>query len=205
VTEHQPPSPHRETSPRDLTSLLETLELAGRHCDSVSIDAVLQTLGQRSFAPLLLVAGIITLAPLIGDIPGVPTLMASLVILSAAQILIGRDHVWLPRWLLERRISRDRFTRAVRWMQKPAGWIDHLLKPRLTRLTRPPAHLAVALTCLLIALAMPPMEVVPFTANGAGVALTLFGLGLVANDGLMVLLGYTLTATTLTLVIVGIG
>jgi hypothetical protein len=49
------------------------------------------------------------------------------------------------------------------------------------------------------------MELVPFSANGAGITLTLFGLGLVANDGLMALLGYALTATTLTLVIIGIA
>lgn len=197
---------HRcDPAPSNLSTLLDILESTGGHPDSVSLDAILDTLGRRSFAPFLLVAGIITLAPLIGDIPGVPTLMASLVALSAAQILIGRDHVWLPQWLLERRVSRARFTKALRWMRKPARWIDRLLRPRLTRLTRPPAHLLVALTCLLIALAMPPMEVVPFSANGAGIALTLFGLGLVANDGLMALLGYTLTATTLTLVIVGIA
>lgn len=191
--------------PTNLSTLLDILESTNGHPDSVSLDAILDTLGRRSFAPFLLVAGIITLAPLIGDIPGVPTLMASLVALSAAQILAGRDHVWLPRWLLERRVSRTRFMKALGLMRKPAGWIDRLLRPRLTALTRPPAHLLVAVTCLLIALAMPPMEVVPFTANGAGIALTLFGLGLVANDGLMALLGYTLTATTLTLVIIGIA
>jgi hypothetical protein len=191
--------------PSNLSTLLDILESTGGEPDSVSLDAILDTLGRRSFAPFLLIAGLITLAPLIGDIPGVPTLMASLVALSAAQILAGREHVWLPQWLLARRVSRARFTKALRHMRKPARWVDRLLQPRLTGLTRPPADLLVAVTCLLIALAMPPMEVVPFSANGAGIALTLFGLGLVANDGLMALLGYTLTASTLTLVIVGIA
>lgn len=193
-----------DPAPSNLSTLLDMLESTGGLPDSVSLDAILDTLGRRSFAPFLLIAGLVTLAPLIGDIPGVPTLMASLVALSAAQILVGRDRVWLPQWLLERRVSRARFTKALRWMRKPARWIDRLLRPRLTRLTKSPAHLLVALTCLLIALAMPPMEMVPFSANGAGITLTLFGLGLVAHDGLMALLGYALTATTLTLVIVGI-
>lgn len=188
-----------------LTNLLETVRQAGQHRETVSLDTILDSVGRRSFAPFLLVAGLVTLAPLVGDIPGVPTLMAMLVILSSGQLLVGREHIWLPAWLLERRVSRVRFVKAIRWLQRPASWVDRLLRRRLVRLTRPPAHLPVALTCLLIALAMPPMEVVPFTANGAGLALTLFGLALLANDGLMALLGYTLTGGTLAVVIVNLA
>ena len=71
-----------------------------------------------------MIAGLVTLAPLIGDIPGVPTLMAALVILSSVQLLIGRDYIWLPGWLLERRVSRVRFVKATEWMKRPARWID---------------------------------------------------------------------------------
>lgn len=188
-----------------LVELLEQLQHAGRNAETVSLEAILDCVGQRSFAPFLLVAGLITLAPLIGDIPGVPTLMAGLVALSAGQLLLGREHIWLPAWLLQRRTPRHRYVQALRWLMRPAGWVDKLLKPRLRRLTRPPAHLAVALTCLLIALAMPPMELIPFTANGAGLALTLFGLALFADDGLMALLGYLLTGTTLALVVMGLN
>ncbi|MDV6317708.1 exopolysaccharide biosynthesis protein [Chromohalobacter sp. HP20-39] len=54
----------------------------------------------------------------------------------------------------------------------------------------------VALFCFLIALAMPLMEVVPFSANGAGLALMMFGLSLMANDGLWALLALILTGGT---------
>ncbi len=67
------------------------------------------------------------------------------------------------------------------------------------------AHLDVALTCLLIGLTMPPMELVPFSANGGGLALTLFGLALLAEDGLMALAAYLLTGTTLALVVIGLA
>ncbi|MDT8879429.1 exopolysaccharide biosynthesis protein [Halomonas saccharevitans] len=197
--------PEPEPPRGELGQLLARVQGAGRHAESVSLEAILDSLGQRSFAPFLLVAGLVTLAPLIGDIPGVPTLMAALVVLAAVQLLAGREHIWLPSWLLSRRVSRARFVAVVRWMQRPAHWIDRLLKPRLTWLTRPPAHLPVAVTCLLIALAMPPMEVVPFTANGAGLALTLFALALLAHDGLMALLGYFLTFGTLALVVIGLA
>jgi hypothetical protein len=190
-----------EAGPASLGELLERVKHAGQHEQSVSLGALLEAVGRRSFAPFLLVAGLITLAPLLGDLPGVPTLMASLVLLAVGQLLAGRRSIWLPRWLLERRVSRARFRRVLAWLERPAAWVDRLLKPRLTLLTRPPAHLGVALVCLVVALAMPPMEVIPFSANGAGLALTLFGLALLADDGLLALLGYLFTGGTLALVV----
>lgn len=194
-----------ERGPTSLSALLERVRHAGHRDDSVSLGAILEAIGRRGFAPFLLLAGLVTLAPLVGDIPGVPTLMASLVLLAGSQLLAGRRSIWLPRWLLERRVSRDRFRRVLAWLERPAGWVDRLLQPRLTWLTRPPAHVGVALTCLLVALAMPPMEFIPFSANGGGLALTLFGLALLADDGLMALLGYALTGTTLALVILNLA
>lgn len=55
----------------------------------------------------------------------------------------------------------------------------------------------MAIVCMLVALAMPAMEVVPFSANGAGAALMTFGLGIVARDGLLALLGMVITGATL--------
>ncbi|RTR01924.1 exopolysaccharide biosynthesis protein [Halomonas nitroreducens] len=199
-TPQAPPPP----CPRNLTTLIARVQQAGRRRQDVSLEAILDTVGRRSFAPFLLIAGLITLAPLLGDIPGVPTLMASLVVLVAAQLLLGREHIWLPRCLLRRRVSRERFVRVTDWMERPARWVDRLLRARLVWLARPPAHLPVALTCLLIGLAMPPMELVPFTANGAGLALTLFGLALLAEDGLMALMAYLLTGGTLAMVVIGL-
>jgi len=40
------------------------------------------------------------------------------------------------------------------------------------------------------------MEVVPFSASGAGLALSAFGLGLMARDGLLVLAAYVWTSAT---------
>ncbi|HSP57190.1 MAG TPA: exopolysaccharide biosynthesis protein, partial [Halomonas sp.] len=100
------PGAETEAPPTDLTALLEQIEDAGKGEEKVSLEAILDCVGQRSFAPFLLIAGLITLAPLVGDLPGVPTLMATLVVLSAGQLLAGRKHVWFPRWLLTRQVSR---------------------------------------------------------------------------------------------------
>lgn len=196
-----PRSTRQDTPPAaNLTQLVALLEHIEPQQSSISVDDVLCAIGRRSFGPMLLVAGLMTLAPLIGDIPGVPTLMALLVLLTAGQLLVGRQQFWLPGWLLRRSISRSAFARALPYLKKPAGWGDRLLRVRLPWLTGYRGSRLTALTGIAIALAMPPMEFIPFTANGAGLALTLLGLGLVARDGLVLLTGLVLTVATFAIV-----
>lgn len=167
--------------------------------DLTSIGAVVNELGRRSFAPLLLLPGLVTLLP-IGGIPGVPTLMSVLILLVSVQLLFGRQSFWLPGWLLDRSVQRSKLETSRRWMRRPARLIDVLLRPRLTFLTNGPGVYLIALISVVIALMMPPMEFVPFSAIGAGLALTLLGLALLAYDGFVALLGIIVTISTLWLV-----
>jgi len=167
----------------------------------VFLEDVLSQIGRRSFGPVLLLVGLITMAPLVGDIPGVPTLMAIIVLLTAVQLLLGRDYFWFPNWLLRRSISNETLSNVTNWCRKPARFVDRLLRQRLVVFARGPANYAIAIVCLIIAAAMPLMEVVPFSANGAGIALTTFGLALIARDGLLALIAFVTTTATITLVL----
>ncbi|RUR33870.1 exopolysaccharide biosynthesis protein [Vreelandella andesensis] len=188
----------------NLTELINTMEQMAREKTKVSVDDIVRAVGSRSFGPLLLMAWLITLAPIIGDMPGMPTLMAALVLLTSVQLLMGREAFWLPKWLLNRSLSRTKFDKALHYIKKPAKWVDSLLGVRLAWMTGYIGIRVTAVMCLLIALAMPPMEFIPFSANGAGLALSLFGLGLVARDGIMLSLGFLLTGVTFTVVLINV-
>jgi hypothetical protein len=69
------------------------------------------------------------------------------------------------------------------WSRKPARFVDRYTHPRMTRLVEGKGQHLVALVCIAIALAMPLMEFVPFSANFAGLALSSFGLALISRDG----------------------
>ncbi|RUR54707.1 exopolysaccharide biosynthesis protein [Vreelandella populi] len=180
----------------NLTELIQAMEEKADGMSNVSVNDIVDAVGRRSFGPLLLIAGIITLIPVISGIPGVPTFMAVLVLLVSIQLLARRRTFWLPKWLLNRSVSRKSFDKSLRIMKKPAKWIDSLLGARLVWMTNDAGIRVTALACLAVAVAMPPMELVPFTANGAGVALTLLGLGLVAHDGVVLSLGFLVTGAT---------
>lgn len=192
---------NNDAEPRNLEELLDRIGDAARDRDEVSLDMILDEIGRRSFGPLLLVAGLITLAPVVGDISGVPTIMALLVLLVALQVLFRQEHVWLPGWLLGRSVERGKLQTSLKWLRRPARFIDRFLRPRLTVLTRDGGGYLIAVVCALVAIAMPVMEVVPFSANGAGAVLTAFGLSLIARDGLMALFALGFMAATIGLVV----
>jgi hypothetical protein len=185
----------------NLTQLLDRIDQAAQAGDRVTLGAVMEEVGPRSFGPLLLVAGLAALAPVIGDIPGIPTIIGIFVLLIAVQLLFGRKHFWLPRWLLKRSVASAKLRKALTWMRRPAQFIDRLLRPRITIFTHGAAIYVIAAACLVIAAAMPVIEVVPFSANLAGAALAAFGLAMIAGDGLVALLAFGFTGMAIVLVV----
>lgn len=192
--------------PFEFTSLQQLLAHIAQSAEErsrVSLDMVLDAVGPRSFAPVLLLVGLILFSPLSG-IPGLPTLMAILVLIVAVQLLIGRHHFWMPQWILRRSISKKKLLQALKWLDKPAAFIDRWLKPRLRFLVRRTGTFLTALTCTAIALAMPVMELVPFSSSVAGLALAIFGLALVAQDGLLAVVAFILTGLVVFMVVLGL-
>jgi hypothetical protein len=174
---------------KNIEQALDKIDQAAQDSDPVSLDAIVQGVGSRTFGPLLLLAGIVMASPLSG-IPGMPTSMSVLVLVIAAQLIIGRKHFWLPNWLLKRSVSRKRLNKAIYWLKRPARFIDHWLRPRLTFLVHPIGTYIIAVMCIVIAAGMPFMELVPFSATAAGVAICAFGVALVAQDGAVALFAY---------------
>lgn len=177
----------------DLVGLLDKLREAESDQGGVSVDAVLKAVGHRSYAPILLVAGLLTLAPGISAVPGVPTIGALLVLAVAGQMLFGRERIWLPRAIGERSIKQGSYEKALEWMRPPSRFVDRFLRPRLTFLTYRRGGNVMAAVCLVIAIGVPALELVPFSANIAGAVFVGYGLALLAHDGLLALLALAVT------------
>jgi hypothetical protein len=194
---------NERTSPQieSLEGLIERLRAIGDDVDPVELHVILQQIEQRSFGAILIIAGIIVLAPVIGDIPGVPTITALLVVITAGQILAGRSYFWLPQFLLRRSVRRRHLQGALNFMLRPARFTDRFLFQRLTFLSESVLTLGVAAAALGVGLVMPVLELIPFTANIAGIALFAFGAALIARDGLFALLSLALTGTVFVLVL----
>jgi hypothetical protein len=67
-------------------------------------------------------------------------------------------------------------------------------RPRLEILTAELGQRLVALVCILVALTMPPMELVPGASTTAGTVLAALGLSLTTRDGVLLLLALGIMA-----------
>ncbi|TCO76805.1 exopolysaccharide biosynthesis protein [Chromatocurvus halotolerans] len=193
----------KDTTVASLDDVLERILRASREQDPVSVEAIMSAIGERSFGALLLLAGFVVLAPIIGDIPAVPTVMAVFVFLISAQLLANRRYFWLPRWLRGRSLKAQTLQKAVGRSRRAARFVDRLLKPRLPFFIAGSARYATATACLIIALVLPPMELIPFSANIAGLALSLFGLAHIARDGLLALIAFVFTLAGIAALVYG--
>jgi len=190
--------------PGDLEEILQYIyRTAAMTRGQITVGEIFETVGVRSFSPMLTVIGLLLASPLSG-IPFFPTICAIIVLLVAIQLLMGRNHIWLPRVLFARSIRADQLKRAIDWLMPGARFVDRYTAARLTVLVAGPARFLIATICVFLATMMPLMELIPFSSSLAGIALCAFGLSLLAYDGVLSLVAYLMTAAVGGLVTVAI-
>lgn len=172
----------------DLADLIDRLSML---CErrSVSVATVREELGERSFGPLILVPAAIEISP-IGAIPGLPTLLAAIIVIVAAQALVGCRYVWLPDIIEHRRVNGRRLAAALARMRPFADRLDRFICPRQHWLTRWPFTRLIALLCILLVLVVPVLEIVPFASSLPMLGVLLFGIAIFTRDGLVAAGGF---------------
>lgn len=178
-----------QRDPADIEELLDRIEAGSAEKTQVSIGEMMDSVGRRTFGPMVLLVGIILVTPLSG-LPGMPTLMGLVMFLTLGQILLGRRHFWLPGWVVKRHVPRQRLVQGLELLRPGARRVDRLIRPRLTPLVKGPGLYVMALACMVISVVMPATELVPFSASIAGLALMMFGLAMISKDGLLALFAW---------------
>lgn len=179
------------TTPTKLTDFLEQLDdkTSG---DVITLGEIVAAFKQRGFGPLLLAPALLVLLPF-GAIPGIPTLCALFIFLIGGQLLLGLEHPWLPERLCKVSFNREKFKSALGKVVPFTKRIDRVIGTRLTQFIAPPMSTIVGVLCIVLALTMIPLELLPFAAAAPAWAIAFFALGLTANDGLLVIIGLIIT------------
>lgn len=173
---------------------------ADRH-DRVTIGDVLDAIGDRSYGPALLIPALIESTPL-GGIPGVPTFLALLIALTAVQLLLDKDHLWLPGFIQNRSVSAGKLHKAADKLNSLASWLDRWFHGRLPRFVAQPWPRIAAGIVVALSLTVPPLEFVPFASSAPMLPIAAFGLALLVRDGLLMVaaMGISIAA-----VAIGVG
>ncbi|WP_283179609.1 exopolysaccharide biosynthesis protein [Gemmobacter sp. 24YEA27] len=176
-----------------LSAVLDQLDEIGA-TTTVSIGAVAEAIGTRSFATLMLIFALIAVSPA-SIVPGVTTVVALVEFLLVAQMIAGRRHIWLPDLLSDREIPGERLRSAVSWLRRPIAVVDQILQPRLSFLTEKPCLYIWLFLILALTLVMPFMELVPGTGTVASGLIALVAAAVLTRDGaLLILAGLCLGA-----------
>lgn len=175
-----------DTRDRAISEILDRLEEAVQG-DAVSVAEIMDHLGQKSFAALILVPALIAASPA-SAIPGLTSAVALIVGLMVGQMLLGRDQAWLPGFLARRKLPSARVCQAVAWLRRPVAFVERFLRPRLSFLVKWPLIYLPLLACLAIALVMPLLEVIPMSGSIASAAIALVAAALLTRDGVLLLL-----------------
>ena len=160
-------------------------ELAANH-DEVRVADVLDDFGARSFGPFIMIPAVLEITP-VGGIPGVPTVLALFIALIAVQLLIGRDHVWMPQFVQRRAVGSKKLHKAVGKLKGMANFLDRHSKGRLEGLTKGTAIKLVAAVIIALCCTVPPLEFLPFASTIPMLAIAVLGLALTVRDGALLL------------------
>lgn len=178
----------------DLTSLLDVLQDkidrdgGGASGKSITLEQVLEQIGRRAYGPLLLIIGLISISPA-ALVPGSTFLFATITLLIALQLLFHRDRPWMPKAALKMKLSEEKLDKFIRASRPATRVVDKIIRPRLAFLSEPPWVIVVALLVVFAALITYPLSFVPIAPLLPGLAISLFGLGLTARDGLLLAIG----------------
>lgn len=175
-----------------LSTILKQLRTAGDTWKP-SVGEMVNTFGSHGFGPLILIPALILILPT-GAIPGMPVICGLLIILITAQIIAGHEHPWIPRWLRRITLKKKTMTKGLDLLEPVAKTIDRHTGPRLLWLISASSKRIAAALCLLLAISVMLIGFIPYAMLLPSLAIAFFGLGFSVNDGLLIAIGFLITA-----------
>lgn len=155
--------------------------------ERVRLRDLTDALGDHALDLLILVFALPNAVGL-GAIPGVSTVFGLPQLFVALQLIVRPTRLWLPEWLLERSIARTDFVAMVDRIMPHLVRIERVLRERWTMVPHAVVEriAGVVVTILAIIQSLP----IPFGNQPPAAAVALIAVGLLAHDGLFLVIGF---------------
>jgi hypothetical protein len=128
--------------------------------------------------------------------PGGSAVLGAVMMLVAAQLMIGRHRLWLPGGLRRRSVERSGFARVVARVAPALRRVESLCRPRLSWLTNGAFERLIGLIVLIMAfvitLPIPVIGNIP-----PGIAVAVLSISLIERDGWAAIAGAALACVAL--------
>lgn len=168
--------------PRRLSEVFATIARDAN--GPVTIGHIRDALGNRSFAPLLVLFAAFNLLPLP---PGTSAILGLPLIIVSAQMVYGTKQAWLPSALSNRSLSLERFRYTMEWMIPRLIRIERYIRPRYWPFWRKQGDRVIG--CIALLLAIVVTLPIPLGNWLPAFATALLGLALSERDGLLLAVG----------------
>lgn len=189
------PGPNRRR-PRRLSELFTQL---ARDADgAVSIGAIRDAMGNRSFAPLLVLFAGFNLLPLP---PGTSAILGVPLLIISAQMVYGSKQVWLPSYVSNRSLSAKTFCSMMDWIIPRLTRIEQVIRPRYWPFWRRRGDRIIGFVALIMAIVV--TLPIPLGNWLPAFATALLGLALSERDGILLAVGGAVSVISM-IVIAGV-
>ncbi|WP_232362626.1 exopolysaccharide biosynthesis protein [Salinimonas chungwhensis] len=170
-----------------LHELLGKMQCKGDE-EKITFGELLSVMEKRGFGPMLAAPAFICSTP-IGAIPGIPTVTGITIFLISLQVLLARNHPWLPSAITQIGINRESLNKGIGKAKPAVTYVDKLLLPRWFFMRQAFFRSLIAVSCAICGLMMVPLELVPFLGLIPAMAIFIMAIGMATDDGAVALLG----------------
>ncbi len=181
----------KAAKPGRLSDVVKSIDTS----EDTTIGTLVDSLGERAFGALMFIFAVPNILP---TPPGTSAILGLPLVILTYQVMIGRQSLWLPGIVRQRRISRELISSFVSKVTPLMARLERILRPRLGFLASSDvAERVMGLVTFPLALLL--FLPIPFGNILPAAAVACVALGLAERDGLAVAVGYALAIATVAL------
>lgn len=174
---------------RTISDIYQTIEDnmtdSASEADDVSLNDILEMFHGRAFGIFLFFFSLPAALPLpavgVGTVLGIPLLFLTV------QQAIGRETVWFPKKMREKRVKKTTITRIISTARPWTRRIERLVKPRLEFMTHGLFARLIGIFGFIMTLSV--CLPFPMTNTVPSLGIALMSVGVISRDGLAVIAG----------------
>lgn len=181
---------------RSLSAILR--DISDDEDPTVTVGEIVQRCGPRAFGALLFFFSAPNWLPLP---PGSSTFLSIPLVLLTPQVAVGIRRPWLPRFIDRRKMKRADLRKGIAKLLPSLERVETISRARWGFMFGPVGDRLIGLTCFALSLVL--ILPIPLGNMAPAAAIAAFGLSLVQRDGILALIGYTITAISAGLLVLG--
>ena len=167
---------------------------------NISIGDIRDTLGKRSFAPLLVLFAAFNMLPLP---PGASAVLGLPLLIVAAQMAFGSNRAWLPGFITQRSLPAEQFRTVTDWVIPRLVRLEQVVRPRYWPFWRKRGDRVIGIIALILSVSI--TLPIPFGNWLPAFATALLGLALSERDGILFAVGSAVGVASLAVVCLVVG